>query len=161
MLVPQLDEGQDQVSDLPPPSSPVKRAASRRSSRAPSLPRERRTSRRSSRAPSLPAGADLTPAVKPTASLVPPATVPVKLAAREVEIDAGPESDPAFVEDTAGGVVDSFVVLEDDSMVDDTFADLPAAANGVENGGGRVGRTYGGDFEYGDSSIVDSSALQG
>jgi hypothetical protein len=95
--------------------------------------------------------------VKPFTSLVPPATVPVKFAAREVEIDAGPESDPAFVEDTAGGAVDDSIVV-DDSMVDDTFADLPAATNG-ENGEDRVGRTYGGDFEYGDSSMVDSSAL--
>jgi hypothetical protein len=160
MLVPQLDEGQDEVSELPPPSSPVKRAASRRSSRAPSLTHERRTSRRSSRAPSLPAVADLTPAVKPNTSLVPPATVPVKLAARAVEIDAGPESDPAFFEDTVGGVADDSVFMpEDDSMIDDTFADLPAATNGDDNDDGRVGRTYGGDFEYGDSSMVDSSAL--
>lgn len=158
MLLPVADESLDQIGELPSDaairqSSPVKRVASRRSSRAPSLPR----SRRSSRAPSLPA-AGVTPAAsKGFGFLVPPATVPAKVADRQVRVDAGPESDPAFLQDTDEPVVDDSFLPGDDSLVDDTFAEVHINANGhiIDDGSGRVGRTYGGDFEYGDSSMIE------
>jgi EVE domain len=156
LLLPATDEALDQISSLPSDpirqSSPAKRVASRRSSRAPSLPR----SRRASRGPSVPL-TDLTPAMaKGKRSAVPPATVPAKMAARQVHVDAGPESDPAFVEDAIPGAIDDSLLPGDDSMVDDTFADINIDTYGhvAENGSGRVGRTYGGEFEYGDSSTL-------
>jgi EVE domain len=157
LLLPIVDESLDQIGQLPSDGairqpSPVKRVASRRSSRAPSLPR----SRRSSRAPSLPATGITPAATKSFNSLVPPATVPAKVAARQVRVDAGPESDPAFVQDVDDALVDDSFLPGDDSLVDDTFAEVHIGANGhADDGSGRVGRTYGGEFEYGDSSLLE------
>lgn len=154
---PAYGEELDGLSALPAPPSPtrgggpIKGAGSRRSSRrgsqAPSLPAV--ASRRSSRAPSLPAADFATPA-RSKVNFAPPATVPAKLAGRAFEFDAGPLSDPAMAvgfeeEPTMSGALDV------ESLLDDALPAVYTNGNGNE---GHVGRTYGGDFEFGDSSVI-------
>lgn len=91
----------------------------------------------------------ITPA-KAKANLAPPATLPAKLAARNIELDAGPLSDPAVAvgfeeEPTMTGA------LQVESLLDDS---LPAIYTNGNDNEGQVGRTYGGEFEFGDSSMI-------
>jgi hypothetical protein len=109
-----------------------------------------------------------TPVAK-SKSLAPPATVPTKRSAKDFTFDAGPLSDPAVGGPVAPIVSGSGEWNEDEDM---TVPDLGESIQNelLENAGEdeseivaegnvddtlpSIGRTYGGDFEYGDSSIM-------
>jgi hypothetical protein len=99
-------------------------------------------------------------------SLAPPATVPAKRSAKDIVLDAGPLSDPAFggpVAPLAGNTgdwdADEDMTVEDlgdpiDEDVEEQNDSELAIGATIDDTVRSIGRTYGGDFEYGDSSIM-------